>query len=150
MKKFKFTLQSVYEYKLTVEKLQKAELKKAQEELERLLAEEQRLKSLFEANERSLEEGIKKGDDIPRIMEEHDAYFRFLREKLIEVREEIILAEEHKTECEVRLIKTMKEIKTYVKLKDEQFQEYLKEAQIETEKDMGDLVSFKTISEKKV
>ena len=145
MKKFSFTLQSVYEYKLTVEKLQKAELKKAQEALALLLAEEQQIKNSQSQNEQSLAEGIEKGEDIPRIMAEHDAYFRFLREWLEKVRDEIYLAEEHKNECEARLIKTMKELKTYLKLKDEQYREYLKEVQIEEEKNMGNLVSFKTI-----
>ena len=147
MKKFKFTLQPVYDYKLTVEKLEKAELKKAQEALQLLLDEEARLLQAYADNERSLEEALALGENVAAALSEHDAYFRFLRDALIEIREEIVKAEEYKTECETRLIKTMKEIKTYVKLHDEQYAEYLKEVQTEEEKNMGDLVSFKTISE---
>jgi len=41
----------------------------------------------------------------------------------------------------------MKEIKTYLKLRDEQYQAYLKEVQAEEAKEMDDLVSFNVISE---
>ena len=63
------------------------------------------------------------------------------------VRERIKKAEKIVSECQSRLIVTMKEIKTYDKLRAEQYQEYLKEVQSEEEKVIGDLVSFTTISE---
>lgn len=148
MKKFKFTLQSLYNYKLTVEKLQKAELKRAQETLQRLLDEEERLENAWRANEISLSEAIAAGKHIPTTLAEHDSYFRYLRDALIEVRIRIEQAIKVVEECQDRLIKTMKEIKTYLKLRDEQYTDWLKELQIEQEKDMGDLVSFKVISEK--
>ena len=147
MKKFKFTLQPVYNYKLTVEKLQKAELKKAQQALRELLNEEQRLLRAYAANERSLEKALRENIDVATALTEHDAYFRFLRDALKEIRERIVKAEEVVTECQNRLIITMKEIKTYKKLRDEQFQLYLKEMQAEEDKETGDIVAFNTVSE---
>ena len=147
MKKFKFTLQALYNYKLTVEKLQKAELKRAQQALQELLDEEQRLIKAWDDNERSLDEALRKGENVGAALTEHDAYFRFLRDALIEIRKRIVKAEEVVRECQERLIQTMKEIKTYVKLRDEQYQEYLKEVQAEEAKTMDDLVSFNVISE---
>ena len=147
MKKFKFTLQPVYNYKLTVEKLQKAELKRAQQALQELLDEEQRLLRAYADNERSLEMALQSNEDVGTALTEHDAYFRFLRDALKEVREKIVRAEEVVRQCQDRLIKTMKELKTYVKLRNEQYQNYLKEVQAEEDKEMGDLVSFNTISE---
>ena len=147
MKKFKFTLQSLYDYKLTVEKMQKSELRKAQQALKELLDEEQRLLRAYVENERSLEKALRENIDIVGALIEHDAYFRFLRDALIEVRERIVKAEEVVRECQARLIITMKELKTYLKLRDEQYQEYLKEVQIEEDKNMGDLISFNKISE---
>lgn len=147
MKKFKFTLQSLYNYKITVEKLQKAELRKAQQALRELLDEEQRLLRAYVENERSLAKALRENTDVANALVEHDAYFRFLRDALIELRERIREAEELVRQCQDRLIITMKELKTYVKLRNEQYQEYLKEVQIEEDKNMGDLVSFNKISE---
>lgn len=145
MKKFKFTLQPLYNYKLTVEKMQKAELKKAQQALRELLDEEQRLLRAYADNERSLEKALRENVDVATALVEHDAYFRFLRDALIELRERIREAEEVVRKCQDRLIITMKELKTYLKLRNEQYQEYLKEVQIEEDKNMSDLVSFNTI-----
>jgi len=147
MKRFKFTLQSLYNYKLTIEKLQKAELRRAQIALQELLDEEQRLLRAYADNERSQEEALRRNVDIPAELSKHDAYFRFLREALIQIREKIIKAEEVVRECQERLIITMKELKTYLKLRDEQYQLYLKDVQMEEAKVMDDLVSFNVISE---
>jgi flagellar FliJ protein len=147
MKKFKFTLQALYNYKLTVEKLQKAELKRAQQALQELLDEEERLLKAWDDNEISLEEALRKGENVATALSEHDAYFRYLRDALIVVREQIVKAEEVVRECQERLILTMKEIKTYLKLRDEQLQAYRKEVQAEEAKEMDDLVSFNVISE---
>jgi len=147
VKKFKFTLQALYNYKLTVEKLQMAELKRAQQILQELLDEEQRLLRAWADNEQSLEEALRKGENVGTALMEHDAYFRFLRDALIVVRRKIIQAEEVVRECQDRLILTMKEIKTYLKLRDEQYQVWMKEVQAEEAKNIDDLVSYKVISE---
>jgi len=148
MKKFVFTLAALYKYKQTVERMQKAELRKAQQALQELVDEETRLLNAYADNERSLEEALRKGENVATALSEHDAYFRFLRDALTEVRIRIEEAEEVVRQCQERLIITMKEIKTYLKLRDEQFRQYLKEVQMEEAKEMDDLVSFKVISEK--
>jgi len=148
MKKFVFTLAALYKYKQTVERMQKAELKKAQQALQELVDEETRLLKAYADNERSLEEALRKGENVATALSEHDAYFRFLRDALKEIRIMIEEAEEVVRQCQERLIITMKEIKTYLKLRDEQFQQYLKEIQMEEAKEMDDLVSFKVINEK--
>ena len=145
MKKFKFTLQALYNYKLTVEKLQKAELSKAQQALQELLDKEKKLLTAWENNKASLEEVLRKGENVAAALSEHDAYFRYLRGALIEVRIEIAKAEEIVRECQERLILTMKEIKNYLKLRDEQYEAYMKEVQAEEAKTMDDLVSFNVI-----
>jgi len=147
MKKFKFTLQSLYNYKITVEKLQKAELRRAQQALQELLDEEQRLIQAWADNEKSLEEALQKGENVGAALSEHDAFFRYLRDALIEVRKKIVKAEEIVRECQDRLILTMKELKTYLKLREEQYQAWMKEVQAEEAKNIDDLVSFKVISE---
>ena len=147
MKKFVFTLQPVFNYKQTVEKLQKAELKKAQQALQELRDEERRLEQAYADNERSLDKALRENINVAQALSEHDAYFRFLRDALKELRERILKAEEIVYECQQRLIVTMKEIKTYKKLRDEQYYDYLKEVQAEEDKEMGDFVSFNVVSE---
>jgi len=149
MKRFVFTLQALYNYKLTVERLQKAELKKAQQALQELLDEESRLLRAYADNELSLEEALRKGENVGTALMEHDAYFRYLREALIEIRVLIEKAEEVVRQCQERLVLTMKEIKTYLKLREEQYADYLKEVQAEEAKEIDDLVSFNVISEEK-
>ena len=147
MKKFQFTLQPLYKYKLTVEKLQKAELRKAQQALRELLEEEERLLRAYAGNEQSLERALRENINVGMALSEHDVFFRFLRDALKEIRSRIIEAEELVRQCQELLIITMKELKTYIKLRNEQYGEYMKEVQIEEDKNMSDLVSFNTINE---
>ena len=146
MKKFKFSLQALYNYKQTVERTQKADLKRAQQLLRELLNEEQRLLGAYADNERSLERALRSGRDIGAALSEHDAYFRFLRDELINIREKIVKAEEVRDKCVEQLIKTMRELKTYKKLRDEQYRLYLKEVEAEESKEIADLVSYNTVS----
>jgi len=147
MKKFEFTLQPLFNYKQTIERLQKTELRKAQQALKELLDEEQRLLRAYAENERSLEDALRRNENVVAALSEHDAYFRFLRDALAELHERIVAAEQLVVQCQERLITTMKELKTYRKLRTEQYHDYLRQTQAEEEKDMGDLVSFTTISD---
>ena len=112
-----------------------------------LLDEEKRLIQAWADNERSLEEALSKGENVGAALTEHDAFFRYLRDALIEVRKRIVKAEEIVRQCQDRLILTMKEIKTYLKLRDEQYQAWMKEVQLEEAKEIDDLVSFNVIKE---
>jgi len=147
MKKFVFTLQALYNYKQTVEKQQIAELRKAQQALRELQAEELRLELAYAENERSLTRALRENIDVATALSEHDAYFRFLRDALKEIRERIVKAEEYVALCQDKLMVTMKEIKTLKKLRSEQYYAYRKEVQAEEDKEMGDLVSFSVVSE---
>ena len=146
MKKFKFKLQPLVNYKETIQRMQKEELKRAQQALQELQNEENRLLQATLDNERSLEEALAKNENVAQALIEHDAYFRFLRDAIKEVREKIKRAEEVVIRCQEQLIITMKELKTYEKLRKEQYQEYLKEVKTEEEKEMDDIVSFKIVS----
>ena len=146
MKKFKFKLQPLVKYKETIERMQKEELRRAQEALKELQWEEQRLLQAYADNERSLEEALEKNENVAQALSEHDAYFRYLRDAIKVVREKIVKAEQVVINCQEKLIVTMKELKTYDKLREEQYQEYLMEVKAETEKEMDDIVSFKVVS----
>jgi len=147
LKKFKFSLQPLFEYKQTLERIQKADLKRAQQHLKELREEERRILQAIADNEKSLKLALRRGENVGAALVEHDAYFRYLRDSLKELRLRIVKAEKVRDECQDKLVLTMREIKTYKKLRDEQYQVYLKEVQSEEDKEIGDLVSFKTISE---
>jgi len=146
VKKFKFKLAPLVKYKETIERMQKEELRRAQEALRELQQEEQRLLQAYADNERSLNEALEKNENIAQALSEHDAYFRYLRDAIKEVREKIVKAEQVVINCQEKLIITMKELKTYEKLRQEQYQQYLKEVKAEEEKEMDDIVSFKIVS----
>lgn len=150
MKKFVFTLKTVYEYKQTVEKMQKADLSKAEALLRELRDEERRLDEAFERNKQSLERALESNTDVVEALERHDAYFRYLRDAIVELREKIAKAEEARDKCRELLIVTMKELKAYEKLKEAQYARYLKELAAEEEKSISDIVSFNYISEEEV
>ena len=147
MKKFKFSLLSLYKYKQTVEKIQLGELRRAEQALRELLDEKQRILDDFAENERSLVRALRQRYNVGEALTLHDRYFVFLRDSLEELEPRIARAETVRDRCREKLILTMREIKTLGKLRDEQYAAYLKEIQAESEKEIGDLVSFKTISE---
>lgn len=145
MKKFVFSLQSVYEYKQTLEKTQKAELSRAENVLRELRQREHELEQDFERNRSLREEALTKVTGVLSELEKFDAYFRYLHGVKKELAEKILRAEEVKARCQAQLIATMKELKIYTKLKDEQYARYLKEVAAEEEKEISDIVSFSTV-----
>lgn len=147
MKKFTFSLQSVFEYVKTLEKTQKSELKKAQAYLDTLLVKLRELDEAYKRNCRSLDGAIKRGIDLPYELSKHDAYFRYLRDAKAELEEKIEAAEKERDQCREKLISTMKQIKVYSKLRQEQYREYLHEIKLEEEKEINDIVSFNTITQ---
>ena len=149
MKKFEFTLQSVYEYKQTVERQRKADLRAAQEALRLLMGQLRALELSFERNaesRRRLLEEENGSSGIAAELEKHDAFFRFLHGRKTELLAEIAAAEEERDRIMALVIEIMKEVKVYKKLRDEQFARYMDELRKEEAKEIGDIVSFQTVT----
>lgn len=147
MKKFSFSLQSVLDYATTLENTQKAELSQAQALINKLLESLRQLEEAYTRNCRSQEAAVKRGVNLPEELGKHDTYFRYLREEKSKLATKIATAEKERDKCRERLISTMKQIKVYSKLRQEQYAEYLHEVKLEEEKEISDIVSFKTIKE---
>lgn len=147
MKRFVFSLKALYEYKQTLEKLQKGELSRAQEVLRALYAQRQALDEAFERGKQTLEEALRSHKAVAEALTEHDVFFRHLSGEREKLEPKILNAEAVRDRCQQQLIATMKELKAYAKLRDEQYQRYLKEVQVEEEKEMSDLVSFNTVND---
>ncbi|MDR1117662.1 MAG: hypothetical protein LBL09_05385 [Oscillospiraceae bacterium] len=128
---------------MTLEKNRKAELSEAQAELRRLLEQENGLNLAFEKNSVSLERALSQKRGVAEALERHDAYFRYLRDEKDALKKKILLAEKKRDKCMELVIESMKEVKIYEKLKDEQYRRYLLEVSMEEAKDINDLVSFR-------
>ena len=142
MKKFAFTLQTVNDYKLTVEKTQKAALANAEALLRALYAEEKRLDDSFLRNSAAREAQLDDKTADAQTLEAYDAFFRYINEEKKKLALKIINAEATRLRCMEALIVTMKELKAYDKLRDRQYQEYLRDVAAEEEKELGDIISF--------
>lgn len=147
MKKFVFTLQSVLDYSVALEKIQKTELSRAQETLNRLLVMLEELEEAYRRNCTSLEAAIERGINLPDEMSKHDNFFKYLRVAKAELLIKIEAAEKERDKCMEKLVSTMKRIKVYTKLRQEQYQSYLHEVKLEEEKEIGDIISFNTVTE---
>jgi len=142
MKKFVFTLRTVFDYKLTVEKTQKAALAAAEALLRELYAEDKKLDETFLRNSLAREVELRDKTADTQSLAAYDAYFLYISEEKKKLKIKIINAEAEKLRCQEALIITMKELKAYNKLRDKQYQEYLKDVAAEEEKELGDIISF--------
>jgi flagellar export protein FliJ len=147
MKKFVFSLEPVNRYKLTVEKLQRAELKNAQEALKVLLLEDETLVNAFARGRESLLKLLSGGAPDVNEFVAYDRFFEGVRDARDRLAPRIRRAEDEAEACTTRLITTMKELKVYKKLRDTQYQAYMKESEAEDEKAVDDLLSFNVISD---
>jgi flagellar export protein FliJ len=147
VKKFKFTLESVERYKKTVEKLQRAELKEAQNALRDMYRRDGELAESFENNRRSRVAELRGGaTDAQRLMV-YDRFFTQVRDARAALALEIEQATAEVGKREAALLATMRELKVYKKLRERQYAEYMTQMRTEDEKNVGDLVSFDVISE---
>ena len=123
MKKFRFTLQSVLNVKLSLEKQHMAELgacesriRLFQNELEEIIDRRERSRREFQ---RSVSEGLKSPE-----LTVFAIGFVAIREKIDLQRRKIEIAEEEKRRIQSALIKVMQERKMLEKLKEKQIGEY--------------------------
>ena len=142
MKKFVFTLQSLYDMKIRTEEQQKIQMKKIQDRQLKLNEELNVLKKSFENTKEKHSKRLKEGV-LSRELNQYSQYFKDLTSAITRQKGMIAQAEREKQKLLEEQIETKKEIKTLNKLRDSQYQAYLHELKIEEEKIMGDLVSYK-------
>ncbi|MDR2357757.1 MAG: flagellar export protein FliJ [Oscillospiraceae bacterium] len=147
MKKFKFTLESVERYKKTVEKLQRAELKEAQNALRDAYRRDGELAESFESGRQQRAAELRGGATSAERLVAYDRFFTRVRDARAKVASEIERAALEVGKREAALLATMRELKVYKKLRGRQYAEYMTQMRAEDEKNVGDLVSFDVISE---
>lgn len=143
MKRFVFTLQVLLKVKLSLEKVQKAELNKVQtllhQQLQQLAAMHTEQREKNDAFQQETSEGI-----TPDRMVVYGHYFEHLREMILEQGKRIEETRKEKAKCQAILIRTMKEIKTLKKLREAQYQEYQAEVAKEEAEAINEIVTYKT------
>jgi flagellar export protein FliJ len=145
MKKFSFTLQSLFRVTLSMEKSQKVALKKIEDMIAGLKQELEHMKDAYFNSKQQCAKDMQKGVS-GEMVAQHSLYFESLINAMIAQKDHIIQAEEEREKRLTELIKTRRKIQTLEKIRESQYFEYLEEVKREEEKEIGDLVSFQVIS----
>jgi flagellar protein FliJ len=142
MKKFAFQLQSLYDVKLTLEEQQKNQLKQVEARLAKLNEEMEVLQYSFAKTREEYRIETETGIQAEKLSW-YGGYFDLLNKSMTLQREKIAQAEAQREKCLETLLEIRKEVKSLEKLKDKQYEEYLKEVKNEEEKAIGDMISYK-------
>jgi flagellar FliJ protein len=142
MKRFNFSLQSLYKLKKTVEKQKKKEMKMIESELLALNNGLYELEKVFNRTKLSYSKEVSKSISI-NVANQYNNYFASLAYEIKKQKEKIKVQLIKKEECIKAQIETRKEIKSLDNLREKQYQKYLMEVRKEEEKSMDDIVSFK-------
>ena len=140
MKKFKFTLHSLLNVKLSLEKQQKTELAAAQVRKEGFVRELAAMETRL-AEQRAAH-GAQGGPPVsPFDLAARGIGFRALFDRMEEQREKIRVAEAERVRIQMKLTDTMGERKMLEKLKNKQLEQYREEARREEAVAMDDYLS---------
>jgi flagellar FliJ protein len=142
MQKFAFRLQSVLKLKEQMEDNAKNNLARATQELENQKVYLEELKNENDASINSLTEEVYEGIPVYRVRL-YNNYFSLMKEKIVNQKENVNIAEHNVDTNREVLIKAMQERKVLEKLKDKKFDEYLKEQNKAEQIGIDELNSFK-------
>lgn len=145
MKKFVFTLQSVYDIALSNEKQQKNLLKRIEE---RLLALRTVLERMFEQKKEAhaqCAKDVDEGTDANR-MAQYARYFESLNDKIEAQTKAVAQLEKERDKVIEALVEIRKEIKSLENLREKQLEEYREEVKREEEQAIGDVVTYQVAS----
>jgi len=142
MKQFVFTLQSLYDMKLSEEKQKKIELAAVEKELRSKNDELSALKREFKEKNEEYLAVMAAGTDAERI-KQFGVFFTRLKESIALTEKQIDALEQEKQQIVAQLVEIRKEIKLLGKLHDEQYAEYLDKRKKMQEALIGDIVSYK-------
>ncbi len=139
MKKFRFTLQKLYDVKQTEEEQKRIELQEFERELDSLATRLNELMQVFlkekeEYNQRCLE-GISKIE-----LKNYGDYFEYINEEINAQNELISRCNEKIALCRQELLRLMNEQKVLDRIREEQLQEYYAEQQKDNEKEIEDFM----------
>lgn len=142
MHKFAFRLESVLNLKAQMEDNAKNNLARATKELENHKDYLEELKNENDASINSLTEEVDVGVPVYRVRL-YNNYLSLMKEKIVNQKENVNIAEHNVDTNREVLIKAMQERKVLEKLKDKKFDEYVKEQNKAEQLGIDELNSFK-------
>lgn len=142
MHKFAFRLESVLKLKVQMEDNAKNNLARATKELEDQKAYMEELKNINNASMNSLNNEVDEGIPVYRVRL-YNNYLSLMKEKIVNQKENVNIAENNVDTNREYLIKAMQERKVLEKLKDKKFEEYVKEQNKAEQLGIDELNSFK-------
>lgn len=144
MKRFAFTLQAVEDIALAVEKQLKLEMQKIEERLRQTVRQITDTEAERAQNaSRCMQKMRSSGMDAELLV--HYQHYQEKLDALLEVlRADKAKIEQEKEACLHKQIENRKELKTLEKLREKQLSDYQAELRLEEEKEIGDLVSYRT------
>ena len=141
MKKFVFSLNSLFELKKTLKDKIRAEYAAAEAVLDKAVKEKEMLDRTFSEKNEEYEAKLKKGMIVSDI-QSYVNFFEELQELIREALLKIIRAQKVADEKRDELVSIFKEIEVLKKLKQKQYQEYLKEEEKKEKNVLDDIMSF--------
>jgi len=139
---YKFRLQKLLNYKVSIEEEKKNELSKAskrlEEEKKRLIELKQKLNEMNSALHEKTSQGMTV-NELKILANYIDYYKGSIKEQKVKIK----MAEDYLSTCREELIKATQEKKMIEKLKEIDYGKYLYEEQKKEERLVDDLVSFK-------
>ena len=141
MKKFVFSLNSLYELKKTLKDKIQGEYAAAEAALSKAIEEKAILDRTFLEKSEEYEAKLKKG----MIVSDIQSYINFLEElqELIRTAQTVVIRAQGLADAKrEELVEVFKEIEVLKKLKQKQYQEYLKEVEKKEKSVLDDIMSF--------
>ncbi len=145
MKRFVFRLQTLLKVKEAIEKQQKAHLAMVQQKLYALIDELKFLRDKRDTLNAQYQQEASQGMNAD-IMQLYLRYFDHLRDLIYETVVKIEDTRKERARAQAALLRTMKEIKSLKKLREDQYHEYLAEVAREEADAINEIVSFKAAS----
>ncbi|PYG89821.1 flagellar FliJ protein [Ruminiclostridium sufflavum DSM 19573] len=142
MQKFAFRLESVLKLKVQMEDNAKNNLARSTKELERQKAYLEELNNVKNASVSSLSGEVDEGIPVYRVRL-YNNYLSLMKEKIINQKENVNVAQDNVDTNREGLIKAMQERKVIEKLKERKFEDYIKEQNKSEQIIIDELNSFK-------
>lgn len=147
MKKFRFTLQSLYDVKLTIKDKLQAEYAEAEAAWRAALERQLGLERLYEEEIAAFEARAREGVTASELTRAA-AYHEDLRERIQRAKAETARTSKIMSEKREELVAVHKEIKVLERLQEKQYAGYLKELEKDEAKVMDSILSFQETEKK--
>ena len=139
MKKFQFTLQKLYDVKVSEEKQMRTQLRELEQNLDNYIRQKQANRNLYDREHAIYQEKSKTGKSMFEVQRYGD-FFQYL-EKEMRQQENVIQACRHSIEqCRAALVKLINEQQVLDRMREDQYAEYKKEAAKEEDKVLEDFL----------